>query len=62
MSHNNLFSKRRTGKECKKTNCKYHESYKRWRCGDRNLNFCMKCKNAHVSQYSAKKKEAQNEQ
>jgi hypothetical protein len=46
--------KHRTGRECKKVNCSRHESYLKWNCGDNNLDFCMKCKNAHVSQYKAK--------
>ena len=45
--------KPRTGKECKKTNCSRYESYVKWDYGDRNLKFCMACRNAHVSQYQA---------
>jgi len=43
--------KHRTGKECKKTDCVRHESYKRWQLGDSNLNACMNCKWAFVSQF-----------
>lgn len=46
-------AKSRTGKECKKTNCKRHKDYLEWTCGNSVLSFCMNCKNAHVSQYKA---------
>ena len=46
--------KQRTGKECKKTDCIRHDSYKRWQPGDSNLNVCMQCKWAFVSQLSRK--------
>ena len=41
---------------CKKTECVRYESYKKWHCGDSNLNHCMECKWASVSQYKAKEK------
>ena len=46
--------KPRKGDECKKTECARYEDYKAWQCGTANLNFCMNCKNAHVSQYKKK--------
>jgi hypothetical protein len=50
--------KQRTGKECKKTNCTRYDSYKnRWGCLDHNLNFCMNCKWAFVSQFEKIKQE-----
>ena len=51
--------KQRTGKECKQKNCARHESYKRWQggIGDPNLNMCMNCRFAHVSQYIRKPNE-----
>jgi hypothetical protein len=52
--YSKFYPKARTGKECKKTNCERYESYKRWDCGDSKLNFCIECKNSHVSQYKAK--------
>lgn len=48
------YPKSRSGKECKKIDCDRYESYKAWNLGDRNLNFCKECKNAHVSQYKRK--------
>ena len=50
----NSYPKQRTGKECKKIDCERHESYIQWRCSDSSLNFCMDCKNAHVSQFKKK--------
>ena len=47
--------KNRTGKECKKTECVRHENYNAWRCSDSNLNVCMNCKWAFVSQFKKKK-------
>jgi hypothetical protein len=49
-----FYPKGRTGKECKKINCARYESYEKWNWGDSSLNFCIECKNAHVSQYKAK--------
>jgi hypothetical protein len=49
-----LYPKQRTGKECKKTECERYEAYKAWQCGTGSLNFCMSCKNAHVSQFKKK--------
>jgi hypothetical protein len=46
--------KQRTGKECKKTDCKRHDNYKIWQCGDSELNICMNCKWAYVSQFARK--------
>ena len=43
--------KPRTGRDCKKTECERHKDYLAWNCGNSNLNFCMNCKHAHVSQY-----------
>ena len=51
---NKSFPKPRTGRDCKKTNCKRYESYIEWSCGNPDLNFCMECKHAHVSQYEKK--------
>lgn len=50
----NSYPKQRTGKECKKIDCERHESYIQWRCSDSSLNFCMNCKNSHVSQFKKK--------
>jgi len=47
--------KPRTGKECKKVDCMRHSNYVKWRCGDPQLNVCMECKWAFVSQYSKSK-------
>ena len=49
-----FYPKKRTGKECKKVQCKRYDSYKAWSCGDDNLKFCMECRNAHISQYTPK--------
>ena len=49
--------KQRAKMQCKKTECKYYESYKKWSCGDSNLNYCMNCKNSHVSQFVNKNKD-----
>ena len=50
-----LYPKQRTGKECKKTECERYEAYMAWQCGTGSLNFCMSCKNAHVSQFKKKR-------
>jgi len=58
----------RTGKECKKTNCKNYGAYSHWfeilmngKLSEKNaLKECMECKNAHVSQYQ-RKSEDKNE-
>ena len=49
--------KLRTGKECKKVNCKNYEFYSHWfqNMPSGVLSECMECKNAHVSQYARKK-------
>ena len=49
--------KQRTGKECKKVNCKNYEFYSHWfqNMPSGVLSECMECKNAHVSQYARKK-------
>ncbi len=49
--------KPRPSQQCKKVECARHESYKRWQCGDSNLNYCMACKWSHVSQYKKKAEE-----
>lgn len=45
--------KQRTGKECKKINCKNWPAYCDWinHMGTGQLNECRECKHAHVSQY-----------
>lgn len=43
--------KYRSKNQCKKENCKRYKNYINWSCGDPNLNYCMNCKHAHVSQY-----------
>jgi hypothetical protein len=45
--------KKRTGKECKKINCKNYKYYSNWgnSMGCSSLRECMECKHAHVSQY-----------
>ena len=47
--------KQRTGKECKKTTCKNYKYYSNWgksmAYNGRELEECMNCKNAFVSQY-----------
>lgn len=45
--------KLRTGKECKKINCKNYVYYSDWAhsLSRSELSICMNCKNAHVSQY-----------
>lgn len=43
--------KQRTGRECKKTNCTRHKDYLGWRYSNTDLQYCMECKHAHVSQY-----------
>jgi hypothetical protein len=47
--------KLRTGKECKKINCKNYPYYSRWawHLGSAQLTECTNCKNAHVSQYKS---------
>ncbi len=52
--YSKLYPKTRTGQECKKTKCKRHKDYLAWNYGNRNLKYCMECKNAHVSQYKKK--------
>jgi len=49
-----FYPKERTGTECKKTDCDRHKDYVAWKCGNSNLNFCMSCRNAHISQYKRK--------
>ena len=44
---------------CKKVNCARYESYKKWDSQDSNLEFCMSCKHASVSQF--KRKESSEE-
>jgi hypothetical protein len=53
MVHDNskYFPKPRTGKECRKVNCKRYNDYIEWRLGNHRLEFCTNCKHAHVSQY-----------
>ena len=46
--------KTRTGKECNKTECVRHESYMRWNYGNPDLQVCMNCKWAFVSQFEKK--------
>ena len=55
---NDNYPKERTGRECKKVECVRYEDYKLWQCGTASLNFCMNCKNSHVSQFKRKKVEA----
>lgn len=43
--------KKRTGKECKKTNCEFYHIYSNRNPLTRCLSMCMECKNAYVSQY-----------
>jgi len=47
--------KARTGKECKKVKCERYNDYLAWRLGSDALEYCMACKNAHVSQYKSSK-------
>ena len=51
----------RTGKECNKTDCKNYKYYSNWYCnlGRSELEECINCKYAYVSQYA---KEALDEQ
>lgn len=51
-----FYPKPRTGEECKKVDCERHNAYMTWSLGNRNLNFCINCKNAHISQYKRKAK------
>ena len=46
--------KQRTGKECKKTNCKNYKYYSNWfsSLNRRELTECRFCRNAFVSQYA----------
>jgi len=53
-NYDKFYPKPRTGKECKKTDCDRHKDYVAWNPGNRSLDFCMNCKNAHVSQYKRK--------
>ena len=50
--------KQRTGKECKKTNCKNYKYYSNWgksmAYNGRALEECMNCRNSFVSQYKSK--------
>lgn len=46
--------KQRTGKECGKTECERHSDYVRWSPGTANLEFCMNCKHANISQFKRK--------
>lgn len=48
------YPKPRKGDECKKVDCARYEAYKAWNCGTSSLDFCMNCKNSHVSQYKRK--------
>ncbi len=48
--------KKREKDTCKKKDCVNYESYKTWNCGDWRLDYCMNCKWAHVSQFTAKPK------
>ena len=41
----------RTGKECKKKDCAYYESYSHWSTGNIDLEKCMNCKWAFMSQF-----------
>ena len=56
IDRSRFYPKTRTGKECKKVECARYEDYIKWDCQSSSLNFCMECKNAHVSQF--KRKEA----
>jgi len=51
---NDFYPKQRTGKECTKTDCDRYENYVAWQCGTSDLEFCMNCKHAHLSQYKRK--------
>jgi hypothetical protein len=55
-NYDKFYPKTRTGKECRKTDCDRHNDYVAWRCGTggSSLDYCMNCKNAHVSQYKRK--------
>jgi hypothetical protein len=50
--------KSRTGKECKKVNCKNYKYYSNWgmSMGQSALTECRNCKHAYVSQYSKEDK------
>ena len=52
--YDKFYPKPRTGKECKKTDCARHQDYVAWQPCNPNLNFCMNCKHAHLSQYKRK--------
>ena len=54
--YSKFYPKPRTGKECKKKECDRHAEYVAWSMGNSALNFCVNCKNAHVSQYKPKDK------
>jgi hypothetical protein len=43
----------RSGKECTKRKCVRYLNYIKWYPGDSALNFCMECKNSHVSQFKS---------
>lgn len=53
--YDQFYPKPRTGKECKKVECERYKDYLAWDCVNSNLQFCMSCKNAHVSQYKSSK-------
>ena len=55
VDYSKYYPNPRTGRDCKKTECERHKDYLAWECGNSNLNFCMECKHAHVSQYKRKK-------
>ena len=46
-----VYPRQRTGKDCTKVECVRYTDYSTWSCGNSQLNFCMNCKYAHVSQY-----------
>lgn len=51
---NDFYLKQRTGKECTKMDCDRHENYVARQYGTSDLEFCMNCKHAHISQYKRK--------
>ncbi|MDX8383428.1 MAG: hypothetical protein R8M45_05060 [Ghiorsea sp.] len=55
--YSKFYPKPRTGKECKKVECERHADYLEWEWSNSSLEFCMACKNAHVSQYKKKEKD-----
>ena len=50
--------KSRTGKECKKSECRNYKYYSNWArsMGHSVLTECRNCKNAHVSQFQGEMK------